>query len=117
MGEGYAIPEELGPFVSNIRALLDQIKRDYPEVVAAEQPILLPLESLIGEGEGVTSKASLTPYSGNQKANICWWTGRQTRIRTGSQATGGSCRPITVRSRLRQEFLLPKSRWQLDMSV
>jgi DNA helicase-2/ATP-dependent DNA helicase PcrA len=53
MGEEYAIPEELGPFVSNIRALVDQIKRDYPEVVAAEQPILLPLESLIGEGEGV----------------------------------------------------------------
>ncbi len=53
MGEEYATPEGLGPYVSNMHALVDQIKRSYPEVVAAEQPILLPLDSLIGEGEGV----------------------------------------------------------------
>ena len=50
LGNEYSVPKGLEPFVGNVRFLVDQIKRDYPEVVAAEQEILVPMEELVGEG-------------------------------------------------------------------
>ena len=52
LGNEYSVPKELEPFVGNVRSLIDQIRREYPEVVAAEQEILVPMEKLVGEGEG-----------------------------------------------------------------
>jgi len=53
LGNEYAVPEGLSPFVSNVQLLIDQIKKDYPEAMTAEQEIIVPLEKLVGEGEGM----------------------------------------------------------------
>lgn len=58
-GEEYSVPEGLGPFEANVRGLIAQIKGKYPEIVASEQEILIPLEKLVGEGEGMNFQARI----------------------------------------------------------
>jgi ATP-dependent DNA helicase UvrD/PcrA len=50
--EKYAIPTGLEAFVTNVRGLIGQVKAKYPETVASELDIEIPLEKLIGEGKG-----------------------------------------------------------------
>jgi DNA helicase-2/ATP-dependent DNA helicase PcrA len=52
-GQEYEVPQELRPFVENLQGLLTQVKKDYPELVATEHEIVVPLERLVGDGEGM----------------------------------------------------------------
>ena len=56
-GEEYTVPKGLEPFEANVRSLIGQIKEKYPEVVASELELLIPLEKLVGEGEGMNFQA------------------------------------------------------------
>ena len=82
LGNEYSATKELEPFVANVRSLADQIKRGYPEVVATEQEILVPMEKLIGEGEGTSFQGRIdaifrTPDS--QFLLVDWKTSRTDR--------------------------------------
>lgn len=53
LGEEHSVPKWLEPFIDNVEALVAQVKKEYPEVVAAEQEVVVPLEKLVSEGEGM----------------------------------------------------------------
>jgi DNA helicase-2/ATP-dependent DNA helicase PcrA len=54
MGEASPVPEKLESYAANVRDLMDQVRRDFPEAVGAEHEIRVPLQGLIGEGGEVT---------------------------------------------------------------
>ncbi|MDG7011592.1 MAG: ATP-dependent helicase [Nitrososphaerota archaeon] len=81
-GNEYTIPGELEPFVDNVKTLVGQIKRDYPEVVAAEHEIQVPLEKLIGEGKGTNFEGRIDAIFRNQDGGhllVDWKTSRTDR--------------------------------------
>ncbi len=53
-GEPYTATEKLKPYEENIKKMLEQIRAQYPENAPPEQRINLPLEKLIGTGEGLS---------------------------------------------------------------
>jgi ATP-dependent DNA helicase UvrD/PcrA len=52
-GEEYSVPAGTEPFVTNVQALIAQVKAKYPEVVASELDLEVSLQKLVGSGEGM----------------------------------------------------------------
>ncbi|MBS7633644.1 ATP-dependent helicase [Candidatus Bathyarchaeota archaeon] len=52
-GEKYDITEKTKPYADNIASILSDVRKQYPENAASEQKINIPLEQLVGSGEGL----------------------------------------------------------------
>ena len=81
LGESFEVPEEQLAYFNNVKQLLAQIQKDYPEFVAAEFKLEFPLEPLgfesglafVGYIDAIFKKGNQLPYSGledQQEAKI-----------------------------------------------
>ncbi len=52
-GKEYELTEELKPYRDNVQSIMQLVMKQYPEKVAAEHKMNIPLEQLIGEGQGL----------------------------------------------------------------
>ncbi len=45
-GENYTVSEETKPYIENVKTILENVKREYPEIVSAEYNIKIPLQKI-----------------------------------------------------------------------
>ena len=80
-GEDYSVTPSVEPFVVNVTNLITRIKTRFPEVVASELDLLIPLEKLIGEGEGLNFQARIDAIFRDDAGNhllVDWKTDKNT---------------------------------------
>ena len=79
--EEYSIPAGTEPFVANVLTLIAQVKAKYPEFVASELDLEVPLQELVGDGEGMSFQGRIDAVFRDEAGNhliVDWKTDRDT---------------------------------------
>ncbi len=73
-----AVSQQLGPYVANVKSLIGQIRKDYPENFSAEEKIVVPLANLVETADDISFMGIIDAVfkNGSQYLIVDWKTDR-----------------------------------------